>query len=69
MRKRRVKGYWSKRTELFPSRADARARAGALRSQEPVAHVVVRSEAGQYRVSYSVAGWYLQELERLGISL
>ena len=69
MKRKREKGYWDKRTERFSNGAAARSRAGALRSHEHVAHVTVRKEGAEYVVSYSVAKWYLDELEKAGLKL
>lgn len=66
MRRPRAKGYWAKRSEDFGSGAEAQARAGRLRSHEHVAHVKVAKESDRYVVSYSVAGWYLEELSQAG---
>jgi len=35
-----------------------------LRNHQHVEHVIVRKEGGGYVVSYSVAAWYLEELEK-----
>jgi hypothetical protein len=69
MRQKRIKGYWLKRKEVFTSGANAKARAGSLRLNEQVAHVLVDKEETGYVVRYSVAKWYWEELQRLDLSL
>ena len=68
-RKKRVKGYWTKLNEMFNNGTEAKSRAGHLRSQENVAHVTLDRVDEKYVVSYSVAKWYLDELDRIGIKL
>ena len=62
MRRQRQKDYWVKKAERYATAAAAQARAGSLRLHEHTAHVRVRPAADGYAVSYSVAGWYLDEL-------
>ncbi|MCP4439014.1 MAG: hypothetical protein GY810_08740 [Aureispira sp.] len=75
-RKKREKGYWLKKLEKFKTGATAKARAGLLRTHEHVAHVLVDKQEAKndmhgavYTVNYSVAKWYLEELERNDIKL
>lgn len=69
MNGRRVKAFWEKRKETFTSGPDARSRAGHLRTYEHVSHVTVRKADDRYVVGYSVAGWFLRELQQAGIEL
>jgi hypothetical protein len=69
MRRKKEKGYWQKRTERFPDGSAAKSRAETLRSHPHVAHVQVDREGRGYVVSYSVAQWYVEELERAGVTL
>lgn len=70
MKRKRVKGYWLKKKESFQIIADARSRARTLRANEHTAHVVVnKSKEESYLVEYSIAKWYVEELEALGIQL
>jgi hypothetical protein len=66
---RKQKGYWVKRAERFSDGAQAHSRAGALRLHESVAHVQVDKEGETYVVSYSVAKWYLENMQKAGIEL
>jgi len=69
MRRKREKGYWERRKERFSSGREARSRAGRLRDHAHVEHVKTAREADDYIVTYSVAAWYLAELEKAGIRL
>lgn len=69
MREKPQKGYWLKRTERFPEGSKARERAEILRGVEQVAHVKSGKQGDGYVVSYSVAKWYLEELEKAGLRL
>lgn len=69
MKRKKEKEYWLKRKELFPVGTDAHSRAAELRNCEHVAHVRVTNEDAVYVVSYSVAKWYLADLDRAGIKL
>ena len=72
MKRKRVKGYWLKKKESFDILANARSRANVLRINEHTAHVTVEKDEqakGQYWVNYSVAKWYAEELDILGINL
>jgi len=68
-RQKRVKGYWLKKKERFSNSEKARRRAGDLRVSEHVAHVKTFKQDDSYMVTYSVAKWYLEELEKSGLSL
>jgi len=70
MRKnKRVKGYWLKRKEAFGILELAKNRANNLRINEYTAHVTVEKDEAKYWVKYSVAKWYYEELQTLGISI
>lgn len=70
MKRKRVKSYWLKKKEPFQIIADARSRAKTLRENEHTAHVIVqKSEKEGYVVEYSIAKWYADELEAMGITL
>ncbi len=72
MKRKRIKGYWLKRKESQANLADARSRANELRINEYTAHVTVEKdekEQSLYWVKYSIAKWYAEELEALGISI
>lgn len=69
MKEKKEKGYWIKRKEEFNSGEDARAKAGTLREQENIPHITMDKEREKYVVRYSVAKWYLEECERVGIKL
>lgn len=69
MRNQRVKGYWQKKKERYEDGAQARRRAGLLRTHDHISHVTVEKEEQHYTVGYSVAKWYLAELEKAGIKL
>ena len=69
MKNKRVKGYWLKRKEAFNSLGDAKSRAGVLRLNEHIAHVVIDKGEKIYNVQYSVAKWYLAECKRAGIQI
>ena len=69
MNVKRQKGYWVKKAETFPNLAKARSRALELRGHEHVVHVKVKKQGQEYRVGYSVAKWYLEELDRAGVEL
>ncbi len=67
--RQRVKNYWEKRTQRFAKGAAAQSRAGELRMHEHVAHVKVAKTDSEYIVSYSVAKWYVGELNKAGAKL
>jgi len=69
MKPKREKNYWDKRTERFADGTQAKSRAGSLRAHEHVSHVTVQRSGDEYVVSYSVAKWYAQELEKAGVQL
>lgn len=69
MKRNRVKGYWKKCKEAFQKGADAKARAGYLRLYKEIQHVVVEKESDTYYLKYSVAKWYAEQLDELGIQL
>jgi hypothetical protein len=66
MKRKREKGYWVKRQERYANAVTAQTRAGGLRMHDHTSHVVVRATPEGFEVSYSVAKWYLDELERAG---
>ena len=66
MKRKREKGYWVKRQERCPDSQTAQSRAGGLRMHDYTSDVVVRATLEGFEVSYSVAKWYLDELERAG---
>jgi hypothetical protein len=73
---KREKGYWLKQKESFKSGDKAKERAGMLRIHEHVSHVLMDKKEDslnlnndKYIVSYSVAKWYIEDLNRAGISL
>ncbi len=70
-RKRREKGYWAKRKELFMDGTSARVRAGTLRLHDgdKVSHVKMAREEDGYLVTYSVAKEWLAEYEKAGNKL
>ena len=68
-RRKREKGYWEKRTERFADGTAAKSRAQHLRTHEHVSHVTVEKSGDEYVVTYSVAKWYLEDLDRAGIAL
>ena len=69
MSRKREKGYWLKRTEAYMSGQQAQERAAHLRQQEHISHVTVHGKQDTFEVSYSVAKWYAEELERFGLQL
>ena len=69
MRRKREKDYWIKKTERYPNASAAKDRAGSLRLHEHTSHIQVQATANGHEVSYSVAKWYLEELERAGARL
>lgn len=72
MKRKRVKGYWLKRKESFNVLEKAKSRANEIRINEYTAHVVVEKDTvdqTSYWVHYSIAKWYFEELEALGIQL
>lgn len=69
MRRKRVKGYWQKCKEKFKTGSEAKSRAGMLRLNEHIAHVLVDKVGENYVVAYSVAKWYLEDAKRAGIKI
>jgi hypothetical protein len=69
MKPKREKGYWLKKKETYSTGTKAQTRAGHLRSHEHVSHVKVDKHDDEYIVAYSVAKWYVAELEKAGIVL
>jgi len=69
MRQKKVKGFWVKKVEKYKEGSEAKSRARYLRDNSNISHVVVRKRKDFYEVRYSVAGHYLEELEKAGISL
>jgi hypothetical protein len=69
MKRKRDKDYWVKKTERYPDVRAAQDRAGALRLHEHTSHIKVQPTDDGAEVSYSVAGWYLEELEKAGLRL
>ena len=69
MRRKRVKGFWLKRKEVFKTGADAKSRAGILRLNQHISHVIVERIDTEYRVNYSIAKWYFEEVSALGLTI
>jgi len=69
MRSKRVKNYWLKQKESFTSGNQASARAKTLRLNDQVVHVIIEKKEDVYLVKYSVAKWYYEQIQELGISL
>ena len=67
MKRKRVKGYWLKRKEAFTTGSEAKARAGYLREYKEIQHVIVERVEEGYLVRYSIAKWFAEQLEELGI--
>jgi hypothetical protein len=67
MKKQKQKGYWEKKTERFSNGSKAKSRAKHLRSYEHIQHVIVDKHNEDYVVTYSVAKWYIEEINRAGI--
>jgi hypothetical protein len=66
MKDKRVKGYWLKRQEHYAAAEKAQSRGGSLRMHDHTARVTVRATKEGYVVFFSVAKWYLEELEKAG---
>ena len=60
------KGYWAKKSETFKNGAEAKTRAANLRSHEHIAHVLVDRKGDEFVVAYSIARFYLEQLEAIG---
>lgn len=69
MRRKRTKGYWQKRKEKFKTGSEAKSRAGMLRLNEHIAHVLMDKIGDNYVVTYSVAKWYIEDAKRAGIKI
>lgn len=69
MKRKRVKAYWLKQKEAFTTGSEAKARAGYLREYKEIQHVIVERVEDGYQVKYSIAKWYHEQLEELGIRL
>lgn len=69
MKTRRTRGFWLKKRETFKDGSQAKSRAGHLRTDKHIQHVTVDKADGVYSVRYSVAKWYFEECQRLGISI
>jgi hypothetical protein len=69
MKLKKEKDYWAKKSERFSDGTKAKSRAEMLRQCAQVAHVKMNKHGSEYMVQYSVAGWYLKELENLGLQL
>ncbi len=69
MKRKRIKGYWLKRKEIFKNRVGAKNRAGVLRLNQHTSHVIVEKIEKEYQVSYSVAKWYFEEISALGMTI
>lgn len=72
MSRKRIKGYWLKKKEAFNELEKAKSRANELRINEYTAHVTVEKDPKEqncYWVKYSIAKWYFEQLEALGIKL
>jgi len=69
VKRKREKGYWEKRSERFEDGANAKSRAAELRQHSHTAHVKVDKVGEGYIVVYSVAKWYLDELQQADLEL
>jgi hypothetical protein len=69
MKKRKEKGFWVKRREAFSEGIEAQTRAAKLRASEHVAHVTVKRTPDGYEVNYSVAKFFLEEMEKARVEL
>ncbi len=69
MKSKRVKNYWIKKKESCNNKGDASARAKQLRINEYITHVIVEKSEDAYLVRYSVARWYYEQIQELGIQL
>lgn len=69
MKGKRHKGYWEKKKETFTTGTEAKARAGYLRTYKHISHVVVNKIEKNYTVAYSIAKWYLEDMQRSGVTL
>ena len=69
MKRKKEKGHWVKMVENFSSGAEAKVRAGTLRTHKNVVHVKVDKEGDRYTVRYSVSKPYLEQLEAAGLKL
>ena len=69
MKRKRVKGFWLKRKEVFKNGADAKSRAGILRLNQYISHVIVEKIDKEYRVNYSIDKWYFEEISALGLTI
>ena len=68
-RQKRHKGYWIKKKEVYPSGTLAKSRASELRRHEYISHVIVEKKSDDYEVSFSIAKFYMEELEKAGVKL
>lgn len=69
MRNKKQKGYWLKKTESFTSGTEAKSRAKDLWAHEHIEHVQVDKAKGGYQVSFSIAKWYWEDMQRAGVKL
>jgi hypothetical protein len=66
MKYKKQKGYWDKKKESFNNGSNAKSRAGHLRNYKHVSHVKVEKVGEQYIVHYSVAKWFIDQLNSSG---
>lgn len=69
MRQEREKPYWVKKIERCPNVETACLRAGKIRIHGHTSQVQVRQLSDGFQVCYSVARWYLEQLNRDGLRL
>lgn len=69
MKGKRERACWGERTERFADGVAARSRVGHLRSQPNVSHVTIEKDGAEYAVSFSVAKWYVAEMQKAGVKL
>ena len=69
MRRKKEKDYWRQMRETFASSQAAQTRAGVLRSYEHVSRVHVSGAGNKFIVEYSVAGWFMEAMEKAGGTL
>jgi hypothetical protein len=63
------KGLLGEKTEHFSDGSMAKSRAEVLRQREHISHVKMTKQGSDYLVNYSVAGFYLEELDKVGLKL
>jgi hypothetical protein len=69
MKRKKEKDYWVKKSERFSDGSKAKSRAEVLRQREHISHVKMTKQGSDYLVNYSVAGFYLEELDKVGLKL